>query len=113
MFMNLGLNSAPAGVASPADLPGEGEWSLPELAAELGVKPIVVHRWRWSGWVQARQLPGDNGRWIVWADGAERRRLRQLRRHEVRNRGRGVPEELRQPKPRPQPKSRRKKRDNA
>ena len=113
LFMNRGLNSAPAGVASPADLPGEGEWWLPELASELGVKPIVVHRWRWSGWVHARQLPGDNGRWIVWADGAERRRLRQLRRHEVRNRGREAPEELRQPKPRPQPKSRRKKQDNA
>jgi DNA invertase Pin-like site-specific DNA recombinase len=113
LFMNLGLNSAPAGVASPADLPGEGEWWLPELASELGVKPIVVHRWRWSGWVQARQLPGDNGRWIVWADGAERRRLRRLRKHEVENRGREAPEELRRPKPRPRTKSRRKKRDNA
>jgi len=113
LFMNLGLNSVPAGVASSADLPGKDEWWLPELASELGVKPIMVHRWRWSGWVQARQLPGENGRWIIWADGAERRRLRQLRSHEIRNRGREAPEELRQPKPRPQPKSRRKKRNNA
>jgi DNA invertase Pin-like site-specific DNA recombinase len=113
LFANLGLNSAPAGVASPSDLPGKDEWWLPELAAELGVKPIVVHRWRWSGWVQARQLPGDNGRWILWADGAERRRLRQLRSHEVANRGRGASEELRRPKPRPQPKNRTEKRNNA
>lgn len=113
LFMKLGLNSAPAGVASPADLPGKDEWWLPELATELSVKPIVVHRWRWSGWVQARQLPGDNGRWIIWADGGERRRLRQLRSHEVRNRGREAPEELRQPKPRPQPESRKQQKKNA
>lgn len=97
---NLGLTAIPAGVASPSDLPGKDEWWLPALAAELGVKPIVVHRWRWSGWVHARQLPGENGRWIVWADREERRRLRRLRRHEVRNRGQEAPEELRQPKKR-------------
>ena len=37
--MNLGLTSVPAGVASPADLPGKDEWWLPELAAKLGIKP--------------------------------------------------------------------------
>jgi DNA invertase Pin-like site-specific DNA recombinase len=108
LFLNLGLAAVPAGVASPADLPGKDEWWLPDLAAQLGVKPIVVHRWRWSGCVQARQLPGENGRWIIWADGAERRRLRQLRSHETHNRGREAPEELRQPKPRPKLKGRRK-----
>jgi DNA invertase Pin-like site-specific DNA recombinase len=101
LLVDLGLTSLPAGVGGLADMPRKDEWWLPELAAKLGVKPIVVHRWRWSGWVQARQLPGENGRWIVWADGAERRRLRQLRRHEVQNPGRQAPEELRQPKPRP------------
>jgi hypothetical protein len=113
LFMNLGLTAVPAGVASPADLPGKGEWWLPDLAARLGVKPIVVHRWRWSGWLHARQLPGDNGRWIIWADGAERRRLRQLRRHEIRNRGKEAPEELRLPKARPQQESPRRRRNNA
>jgi hypothetical protein len=113
LCVRLGLTAVPAGVASRADLPGPGEWWLPELAAELGVKPIVVHRWRWSGWVHARQLPGENGRWIIWADGDERRRLRRLRKHEVQNRGREAPEDLRQPKPRPQRKRRRKQRDNA
>jgi hypothetical protein len=104
LCVRLGLTAVPAGVASPADLPGKDEWWLPELAAQLNVKPIVLHRWRWSGWVQARQLPGDNGRWIVWADGAERQRLRRLRRHEVKNRGREAPEELRTPKSRPEEK---------
>jgi DNA invertase Pin-like site-specific DNA recombinase len=104
LCVRLGLTAVPAGVASPADLPGQNEWWLPELAAVLKVKPIVLHRWRWSGWVHARQLPGENGRWIVWADGEERRRLRLLRRHEVENRGREAPEELRHPKSRPQQK---------
>jgi DNA invertase Pin-like site-specific DNA recombinase len=113
LFMLFGLPGVPAGVRGSEGLPGRHEWWLPDLAAELGVKPIVVHRWRWSGWVQARQLPGDNGRWIVWADGVERRRLRRLRRHEIQNRGREAPKELREPKPRPQRKSRRQKRDNA
>jgi hypothetical protein len=96
-----GLTEVPAGVAKAGDLPGRGEWWLPDLAAEWGVEPIVVQRWRGSGWVQARQLPGENGRWMVWADGAGRRRLRQLRKHEVQNRGREAPEEWRRPKPRP------------
>jgi DNA invertase Pin-like site-specific DNA recombinase len=102
LCVRLELTAVPAGVANVADLPGENEWWLPELAAALKVKPIVVHRWRWSGWVHARQLPGENGRWIVWADGGERQRLRRLRRYEVEKRGREAPEELRNPKARPQ-----------
>jgi DNA invertase Pin-like site-specific DNA recombinase len=105
MFMLFGLTGVPAGVGGSDGLPGRNEWWLPDLARELEVEPIVVHRWRWLGWVHARQLPGNNGRWIIWADGSERRRLRRLRGHEIRNGGREAPQELRQPKPRPQRKS--------
>jgi hypothetical protein len=105
LCVRLGLTAVPAGVANAADLPGKDEWWLPALAAKLKVKPIVVHRWRWSGRVHARQLPGENGRWIVWADAEERQRLRRLRRHEVGNRRREAPEELRNPKARPQQKT--------
>ena len=100
LFMRLGLANSPAGVSGPGDLPGPGEWWLPELAAELGVRPIVVHRWRWSGWLHCRQLPGGNGRWIVWADRSELRRLRRLRAHELKTRRRGVPSGLTTPKER-------------
>jgi DNA invertase Pin-like site-specific DNA recombinase len=100
LLMNLGLANIPAGVSGPGDLPGPGEWWLPELAAELGVRPIVVHRWRWSGWLHCRQLPGGNGRWIVWADRSELRRLRRLRAHELKTRRRGVPSGLTTPKER-------------
>jgi hypothetical protein len=98
MFMLLGLTGVPAGVRGEEGMPGAHEWWLPDLAAELGVKPIVVHRWRWSGRLIARQLAGDNGRWIVWANRAEVQRLRKLRRHEVRNPRQPAPPELVTPK---------------
>jgi DNA invertase Pin-like site-specific DNA recombinase len=100
LFMQLGLARVPAGVRGPGDLPGKGEWWLPDLAAELGVRPIVVHRWRWSGWLRGRQLPGANGRWIVWADRSELQRLRRLRSYELKNRGRKAPAKLTIPKER-------------
>ncbi|WP_152054480.1 recombinase family protein [Tautonia marina] len=87
----FGRKGVPAGVRDASDLPGPGEWWLPALAAELGVKPIVVHRWRWSGWLHTRQLRGENGRWIVWADAAEVGRLRRLRAFEIECRGRRTP----------------------
>jgi DNA invertase Pin-like site-specific DNA recombinase len=91
LFARFGLIGIPAGVRGGRDLPAAGEWWLPALAVELGVKPIVVHRWRWSGWVRARQLPGDNGRWIVWAGTAEIKRLRRLRAFEITHHGRRTP----------------------
>src|SRR5262249_25764038 len=100
LFLRMGLSAVPAGVGSPADLPGEHERWLPDLAAELGVRPIVVHRWRWSGKLHARQLAGASGRWSVWADGDEVRRLRRLRAYEVQNRRSDVPQELTTPKAR-------------
>jgi hypothetical protein len=42
----LRLADVPAGVGGSADLPCEHERWLPDLAAEFGVSPIVVHRWR-------------------------------------------------------------------
>ena len=100
LFRRFGLADVPAGVAGPSDLPGSDEWWLPALAAELDVKPIVVHRWRWSGWLHARQLPGENGRWIIWADGSEVRRLQRLRAHELENRGVAATAPLMTPKAR-------------
>jgi hypothetical protein len=91
LFARFGLTGLPRGACESGGLPGKDEWWLPALAAELGVKPIVVHRWRWSGWLHARQLPGGGGRWIVRAGAAEIRRLRRLRAFEVKHRGRRLP----------------------
>jgi hypothetical protein len=90
LFAHFGLVGIPAGIRADSDLAADERW-LPALAAELGVKPIVVHRWRWTGWLHARQLPGEGGRWIVRADAAELKRLRRLRAFEVKHRGRRKP----------------------
>jgi hypothetical protein len=104
LLARFGQTGVPPGVRDASDLPGPQERWLPVLAKRLGVKPIVLHRWRWSGWLQARQLRGENGRWIVWADAAEVRRLRRLRAFEVKHRGRrSPPPELTAPGNRPQP----------
>ncbi|MCE9564589.1 MAG: recombinase family protein [Planctomycetes bacterium] len=87
LWTRFGLAGVPAGIRDASDLPGKDEHWLPELAKSLGVKPIVVHRWRWSGWLHARQLRGENGRWIVWAN-AEMSRFRQLRAFEIKYHGR-------------------------
>ncbi|WP_165066793.1 recombinase family protein [Paludisphaera rhizosphaerae] len=91
LLARFGRAGVPAGIRDSTDPPGTGEWWLPALAAELGVKPIVIHRWRWSGWLHARQLRGENGRWIVWADADEVDRLRRLRTFEIESRGRRSP----------------------
>jgi DNA invertase Pin-like site-specific DNA recombinase len=91
LLAKFGQTGVPPGVRDANDLPGVGEWWLPELATQLGVKPIVVHRWRWSGWLHARQLRGKNGRWIVWASPAEVTRLTRLRAFEVLHNGRRTP----------------------
>ncbi len=91
LLVRFGQTGVPPGVRDATDLPGADECWLPELAKRLGVKPIVVHRWRWSGWLHARQLRGENGRWIVWATEAEVARLRRLRACEIKHHGRRTP----------------------
>ena len=91
LLARFGQTGVPPGVRDAGDLPGVGEWRRPELAAQLGVKPIAVHRWRWPGWLRARQLRGKNGRWLVWASPAEVTRPSRLRAFEVRHEGRRTP----------------------
>ena len=40
---------------------GQGRMVAAGVCGQVGVKPIVVHRWRWSGWVHSRQSPGESG----------------------------------------------------
>jgi hypothetical protein len=91
LLAKFGRTGVPPGVRDAGDLPGAYECWLPELAKRLDVKPIIVHRWRWSGWLHARQLRGENGRWVVWADAAEVARLHRLRAFEIEHHGRRTP----------------------
>lgn len=97
LFVRFQLAGLPPGIQHERDLPCRDEWWLPALAAELGVPSIVVHRWRWSGWLSARQLRGASGRWIVAANDAEIARLRQLREFENQHRRKRPPIELTTP----------------
>jgi DNA invertase Pin-like site-specific DNA recombinase len=54
-----------------------GEWWLPDLARELGIPSEKVRAWALRGEVRARRVQQE-GPWVVWADGRERRRLRKL-----------------------------------
>ena len=91
LLAKFGQVGVPPGVRDASDMPGADECWLPELAKRLDVKPIIVHRWRWSGWLHARQLRGENGRWVVWANAAEVTRLRRLRAFEIKHHGRRTP----------------------
>jgi DNA invertase Pin-like site-specific DNA recombinase len=79
LFAKLGLIGMPAGVRGAEDLPGADEWWLGDLADRLGATRNALHRWRRQGWVRGRQLPGEQGRWILWADRDELVRLGRLR----------------------------------
>jgi DNA invertase Pin-like site-specific DNA recombinase len=56
---------------------GSSEWWLGDLALELRMRKAKLRAWIVRGWLHARQTPVE-GRWIVWADDAERERLRTL-----------------------------------
>jgi hypothetical protein len=62
---------------------GPDEWWAAELARQLGTGRNTLHHWIRRGWVQARQEEGHLRRWIIWADDAERERLRQLRHRSI------------------------------
>jgi hypothetical protein len=62
-----------------SNLLGAHEWWFSDLARELDMAPATLYSWLRRGWVQARQLAGVCGRWIVCADAEELDRLRRLR----------------------------------
>ncbi|MDP3214907.1 MAG: recombinase family protein [Deltaproteobacteria bacterium] len=67
--------SVPRGATPPPrDMPHG--WWLPELASELGMSSITLYGWLRRGWAKGSKV---DGRWVVIADGKERRRLRKLR----------------------------------
>lgn len=74
--------STPAGA-------GPDEWWCTALARQLGIPTGTLQQWIRRGWVRARQEPAGLRRWIVWADGAEQERLRQVRLRPVRDDLRG------------------------
>lgn len=59
------------------DLVGRDEWWLTDLARALKMSHLKLRDWAVRGWVHSRKTP-IQGRWILWADKDEVRRLRKL-----------------------------------
>jgi hypothetical protein len=57
---------------------GKNEYRPTGLARKLGVSRDTVRRWLRVGWLNVRR--DSDGHHIIWADAAERRRLRELHR---------------------------------
>jgi len=62
---------------------GPDEWWRSELAQVLGIPTGTLAAWIGRGWVRARRTDEPMRRWILWADEAERERLRHLYRRSV------------------------------
>jgi DNA invertase Pin-like site-specific DNA recombinase len=77
-------------------------WRLRELAEKLEMPLNTLKCWLRKGWLNGKQLSGARGRWVLWADHDELKRLLQLRRQRQRSPGSRAPAELTTPKPRPE-----------
>jgi DNA invertase Pin-like site-specific DNA recombinase len=78
-----------------------GEWWLPDLAHELQLPHPTLYSWMRRGWINAKRLPIEQGRWILWADAEELERLRHLRACPKSWYLKPQAAELARPKPRP------------
>jgi hypothetical protein len=83
---------------------GPHEWWFPDLARQLDMPHPTLYSWLRRGWVHARQLPGAQGRWILWADQEELDRLQRLRTCPHTWSDQPLFRELTTPKPRTQDK---------
>lgn len=75
----LGLSAHPA--RRPPGLPVHA-WGIAEFAEALGISPSTVYLWRKRGVVHSHWDPALK-RWVVWADDAERNRLKAYSRQSV------------------------------
>lgn len=60
---------------------GQSEWTLGELARELRMPAVTLYTWIRRNWVKSRR--SERGRWILWADARELKRLKEVRARPV------------------------------
>jgi len=75
---------------------------LRDLAEKLEMPTGTLRSWLRRGWLHGKQLEGVRGRWILWADDDELKRLTRLRKHRQESTGLAVPTGLTTPRPRPE-----------
>jgi hypothetical protein len=76
LLQSLGLCTKRSRRQQPPAM-AEHEWGLRDLAQAIGMPHVTLYNWLHRGWVQARREEQPPHRWILWADEAERDRLRQ------------------------------------
>lgn len=79
LLVRMGLSCVKRSTESCKPQLKKNEWWIPDLADKLGIPQVTLTHWVYREWVKARQLDGPQGRWIVWADEQEIKRLEQLR----------------------------------
>lgn len=77
LMRRLGLGTAHAPYRRPTL--DEHQWWLPDLAAVLDMPETTLYNWIQRKWVNAKQCPTPPKHWIIWADDAELKRLKQHR----------------------------------
>jgi DNA invertase Pin-like site-specific DNA recombinase len=73
-----GIRSQPKGRPAVLTSLAPGEWSVPSLAAELGMPTATIYNWIYRGWITARRTPASKN-WIIAADDQQMRQLRERR----------------------------------
>ena len=78
LITQRGIRSQPKGRPAVLTSLAPGQWSVPGLAAELGMPTATIYNWIYRGWITARHAPGSKN-WIITADDQQIRQLRQRR----------------------------------
>ena len=78
LITQRGIRSQPKGRPAVLTSLEPGEWSVPSLAAKLGMPTATIYNWIYRGWITARHAPGTKN-WIITADDAQMRQLRERR----------------------------------
>jgi DNA invertase Pin-like site-specific DNA recombinase len=64
------------------DLLEPNEYWLSDLARQLKMPCVTLHKWQKAGWVHSRKVVEGGGRVALWVDVDERERLMQLRHYQ-------------------------------
>jgi DNA invertase Pin-like site-specific DNA recombinase len=78
LISQYGISSPEKGRPAVLTRLAPGQWSVPGLAAELGMPVVTVYNWIYRGWISARHAPGTRN-WIITADEQHLRALRERR----------------------------------
>jgi len=78
LISQYGISSREKGRPSVLTGLAPGQWSVPGLAAELGMPVVTICNWIYRGWITASHAPGTRN-WIITADERQLRELRERR----------------------------------